>query len=360
MLSSPTSCGERGLASGCASVSQVSGVSEGLPGCPPRRERGCLAGLSPHGCGWSAEAKAGSLPHPSRLRGCPPHPCCPEAVPCFPPGPNSSCPGPATTAGRGCSWASAELSSRLRRFPLGLRFVPGGLPRLRCRGGRPSRAALNLPRPHRSRGCCSGLWLHCRPRLLPGLRSASPGSRRSRPPPPPRFKEAPVLGSWRVPKQRLCPVNPEEEESGFVRRTWLASGTTQGCDLAQPSTTTRGLYSPCRWPRASLLSDGQQPLAASQLLGHSCHSFSPTRRSSLLACGLSLSHSRDAVPKWLPGSPSRGFGMLHWVTCSSPTSYAVVLLCSSPGHSVFSHPQIQLSVFGDFPSCIAFVRNLLQ
>lgn len=139
---------------------------------------------------------AESLPHPGRLRGCPPTP---AAVPGFPPGPSSSCPGSATTGGRGGSRACAGLRGASAAFRRAAASSRRGSPG--SGAGGPARAALTLSRPRRSRGCCSGLRLHCRPRLLPGRRSASPGSPRPRPPPPPRVKEAPGRGS----RSPLCP-----------------------------------------------------------------------------------------------------------------------------------------------------------
>lgn len=164
---------------------------EGLPGCPPPA-RGSLAGCLPPGGGAALRA-------PGRPRGSP-HPSRPELrARASPPRPQLLSPGPGY---RGRPRRAAGLSGRLlrRRLP-GLGCRSRGLPGLRCRGGEgvgvrggAGRAALSPSRPHRSRDCCSWLRLRCRPRLLPGRRSASSGSPRPRPPPPPRVKEAPAGG----------------------------------------------------------------------------------------------------------------------------------------------------------------------
>lgn len=142
----------------------------GARGRPSRREWGCLTG-----CPLTAADGAGG-----RRAGCPPTPAARRLSLASPPGPSSSCLGPTTTGGRGGPRACAGLSGRLRRLPPGLGFLPRGSPG--SGAGGPGRAALSLSRPRRCRGCCSGLRLHCRPQLLPSLRSASPApSGRGRP-----------------------------------------------------------------------------------------------------------------------------------------------------------------------------------
>lgn len=283
------------------------GLAGGPPGCPHSGR-----GAAYRGCGRGGGRWAGSVPHPGRLRGCPPTP---AAVPGFPPGPRSSCPGSATTGGRGGSRACAGLRGASAAFRRAAASSPGG-----SRGsgaGGPARAALSLSRPRRSRGCCSGLRLHCRPRLLPDRRSASPGSPRPRPPPPPRVKEAPGRGSCGCP-----PALPGGGEELPARR-----------DRPRPSPPP-GLGSARRWPCA--LAPSSRVFSGGQRLrGHPCESRSSPRHGG-------LANGR-------PGS-----GSPPWGTRAARSGHAVVMPCFSPGCSESTPTPKQCSS----PSVVIFPQAL--
>lgn len=185
MLSSLTSCEEGAWQGGAAGVSQ-------------HRARGCLTGLR------TGRGAAGRVyPPPRQATGVSPHP---GRCPWLPPRPQLLLPGLGYHGRPRRLTGLRGAARRLRRLPPGRGFVPGESPG--SGAGDPARAALTLSRPRRSRGCCSGLRLHCRPRLLPGRRSASPGSPRPRPPPPPWVKEAPGRGSCGCPQRRGGDARP--------------------------------------------------------------------------------------------------------------------------------------------------------